>query len=117
MAKHNELGEDGEMAAVRFLADKGYRIIERNWREAHHEVDIIAMDRDEIVFVEVKARTGIVFGRPEDAISARKINMLIRAADCYLRMHRIDNDARFDVIAMSSGPQPYIKHYENAFRP
>lgn len=117
MAKHNELGDEGEMAAVRFLSNKGYVILERNWRENHHEIDIIALDGEEIVFVEVKTRSDIVFGRPEDAITPRKISMLIKAADHYLRMNHIDYDARFDVIAMSKGSTPYIKHYEKAFHP
>lgn len=117
MATHNELGNKGEDAAVDFLAAKGFKILERNWREGHLETDIIAMDGDEIVFVEVKTRGDIIFGRPEDALTPRKMNLLVRAADHYLRTKCIDSDARFDLVAISKGPNPYVKHYVGAFRP
>ena len=66
MARHNELGIKGEEAATAFLKDKGYRILERNWRMHRHEIDIVAEDDEYIVFVEVKTRTSREWGDPED---------------------------------------------------
>lgn len=116
MAKHNDLGKDGEEQAARYLTEKGYRIIHRNWRSGHHELDIIAMDGTECVFIEVKTRKDTVFGNPEEAVSNRKIRSIVTAADNYLRIYKIDNPARFDVISIISDGRVFkIKHYEDAF--
>lgn len=116
MARHNELGLDGEEQACRYLTAKGYRIVHRNWRSGRHELDIVATDGEEYVFIEVKTRKGTEFGKPEDAVSNYKIRSIITAADNYLRIFRIDNPVRFDVIAIiSDGRQFKIKHYEEAF--
>lgn len=116
MARHNDLGKDGEEQACRYLSEKGYRIVGRNWRSGRNELDIIAMDAAEYVFIEVKTRKGTDFGNPEDAVSSRKIRSIVTAADNYLQTYKIDNPVRFDVISIiSDGKEFRIAHYIDAF--
>lgn len=118
MAYHNDFGLQGEELAVEYLRRKGYLILNRNWRSGHKEIDIVARQDDELVFVEVKARNNNFYARPEDAITRQKMHRLVLAADAYLRCNMIDSSVRFDVITITGTPdKPYIKHYEHAFRP
>lgn len=118
MAAHNELGKWGEDLAVLYLQDKGYLIAGRNWRSGRHEVDIIAIDGDEYVFVEVKTRS-TDYLEPMMAVNSEKIRSIDRAAYGYVRYYRINNPIRYDVITIIAiqGSEPVIKHYENAFHP
>jgi putative endonuclease len=94
----------GELVAERVLLMKGYRILARRWSCRYGEVDLIAMDGDEVVFVEVKARTDATFGRPEDAVGYRKRVRLRRAAYTYLaRRGLLGSRFRIDVIAVLLG--------------
>lgn len=94
----------------------GYAIVEHNWRMNHLEIDIIASKGRDIVFVEVKTRRE-KGSRPEDAINARKISNMVRAANVYLRAHRVDLNARFDVAAISGAPHDFeLLYMEDAFR-
>lgn len=118
MAWHNDFGVRGEDLAVEYLRSGGYVILDRNWRSGHREIDIVATQGDVIVFVEVKARTNAFYGRPEDAVTRRKMHLLVLAADAYLRYNKLDKEVRFDVITVTGTiDKPYIKHYERAFRP
>lgn len=118
MAQHNDFGTLGEDIAVDFLRRKGYILLDRNWRSGHKEIDIVARQGDTVVFVEVKARANILYGNPEDAVTRRKMHLLVLAADAYLRSNMLDNEVRFDVITVTGSVQkPYIRHYEQAFRP
>lgn len=103
MAEHNRLGKWGEEEVIAHLVKNGYAIVEHNWRMNHLEIDIIASKGRDIVFVEVKTRRE-KGSRPEDAINARKISNMVRAANVYLRAHRVDLNARFDVAAISGAP-------------
>ena len=84
MAKHNILGKRGEELAVHFLQNLGYVIIASNWQQHKFEIDIIAQDNNEIVFVEVKTRTSDFFGNPEEAVTLSKQKHLIEGADYYV---------------------------------
>lgn len=118
MAQHNDFGTLGEDLAVDYLRRKGYVLVERNWRSGHKEIDIVARQGDTLVFVEVKARANLIYGNPEDAVTRRKMHLLVMAADAYLRCNALDCDVRFDVITITGTVQkPYIRHYEHAFRP
>lgn len=118
MAEHNNLGKDGEEQAARYLAEKGYCILQRNWRSGKHELDIIAKDGATYVFVEVKTRRDEDFGNPEEAVSNRKIRSIVTAADNYIRKFKIDNPIRFDVVSIISDGRIFkIQHYEEAFFP
>lgn len=118
MAQHNDFGSQGEELAADYLRKKGYVILDRNWRSGHKEIDLVVRKDDTIVFVEVKARANAAFAKPEDAVTRRKMHLLVLAADAYLRYNFLDLDVRFDVITIKGSVQnPIIKHYERAFRP
>ena len=118
MAEHNQLGVKGEELAKTFLIERGYRIIETNWREKKFEIDVIAIDEDEIVFVEVKTRTTSAFGNPEDSIDYRKQQHLIEGADYYIQEKEIDLECRFDVISIiHNKSDDKLNHIKNAFYP
>ena len=100
MASHNELGTLGEKLALNYLKEKGYEVLEKNYRYLKAEVDLIAKHTDVIVFVEVKARTTNYFGEPELAVTTAKQKLLIEAADYYASSNELQNEIRFDVIAI-----------------
>ncbi|MBE6621568.1 MAG: YraN family protein [Ruminococcaceae bacterium] len=94
-------GTAGENAACDFLVQNGYRILHRNYRVSHDEIDIIAENDQYIVFVEVKTRTQVAnpaYGRPAAAVTAKKRFHLARAAEAYIKAHKSDKFYRFDVI-------------------
>lgn len=98
MAQHNELGKQGEEAATQLLRAKKYRIRERNWSFRGYEVDIIAENNTYIIFVEVKSRTSLQWGNPEDFVDERRMRRMVKAANCYLIGKKIDKPARFDIV-------------------
>jgi putative endonuclease len=108
----------GEAHAAFFLRLKGYRIEARNWRCSLGELDIVAWDRDTLVFVEVKSRTGTTAGSPEEAVDSRKRARLVQLAQAYLAHRRGPTPpCRFDVIAIEKRrPIPRIRHLRAAFR-
>jgi putative endonuclease len=114
----NELGTKGEQAAAEYLAGKGYKIIERNWRFGKDEIDIIAQKDSFIIIVEVKTRSTSFFGEPEEAVDRQKRRFLIRAADKYVNQKAIDLEVRFDIVSVifEQGKQT-IRHIEDAFYP
>ncbi len=120
-APNLELGETGEEIAVKYLRNKGYRILERNWRYGHKEIDIIARDneKNELVIVEVKTRKGRHMLPPGDMITLSKQRFLINAADAYIRWHAIETDTRFDVILISvlKNGEHFLEHIPEAFYP
>lgn len=118
MAEHNELGQKGEDLATDYLKKRDYRIIERNWRLHGYEIDIIAEDKEFIVFVEVKTRSSLLWGNPEDFVDRTRQNRMVKAADFYLKMKAIDKPARFDIIgAIWDGQSMKLDHIEDAFLP
>jgi putative endonuclease len=122
MAKHLDTGLLGETAAAEFLEQMGWRIVERNWRSGRAEVDIIAWTEEEILaFVEVKTRTGegSGYGGPEEAVDAKKQDMLVRAAGAYMESIDYAWEIRFDVVAviLREGKVLEIRHVEDAFFP
>ncbi len=118
MADHNDLGKLGEELAVNYLTGKGYKILERNWRNIHKEVDIIAMDGPDLVIVEVKTRQSDGFGEPDMAVTRQKQRCLVYAANAYVFSKRLDLDIRFDIISIVFNQgNPIIDHIEDAFLP
>lgn len=110
------LGKAGEDRAARFLAKQGFRIIERNHRAPYGEIDLIALDRGELVFVEVKTRTSDAFGSPELSVNPRKQQRMIKAALAYIKHKRLHQmPCRFDVVAISHATEKEIEHIRNAF--
>ena len=110
-------GSSGELLAAEFLERLGFKILERNYRFERAEIDIVAGDGDELVFVEVKARTSESFGSPEDSITPQKEEQIRDAAEGYLLEHEIDDTiCRFDVVAIEFvNGKPEIRHIRDAF--
>ena len=112
----HEIGIIGEDLAVNYLINKGYQILERNWRSGHKEIDIIAREEDTLVIVEVKTRKSNTYGEPDIAVGVMKQRMLIWAADAYVRYKNLDVDVRFDIISIViTDKEPEIEHIEDAF--
>ena len=116
MAQHNELGKKGEELAVNFLIEKGYDILERNYRFDKAEVDIIAQQDDTLAIIEVKTRSTVDFGNPQDFVKPKQIQRLVKAVDEYITVNNLDVEVRFDIIALvKQGNGFNIEHLENAF--
>ena len=117
MAQHNETGRQGEAAAMQYLQENGYQILEANYRHQHAEIDLIAQKGKMVVFVEVKTRTNTSYGEPETFVSYTKANLVMRAADHYIYARDWHQDIRFDVVAVTITPkgEVKIKHIEDAF--
>ena len=112
----NTLGKDGEALAVSFCKKKGYRVLEKNYRTAFGEIDIIARDGDVIVFIEVKTRTDDTFGYPFEAVDARKREKIRKVALCFMKKFKQEVPARFDVFSISiAGGEKQIEHIKDAF--
>lgn len=111
-------GAEGEKIAADFLSKQGCRILERNFRTALGEIDLIAQDGKTLIFVEVKARSGARFGVPQMAVDLRKQSKMNRVALLYLSQKKIEGrECRFDVIAITQrlNGDPAIEHFKNAF--
>ena len=105
----HEIGKIGEDLAVKFLENSGYKIIERNFECRQGEIDIIALDKDELTFIEVKTRTNIKYGKPAEAVDKIKRKHLTKAVEYYLYSRNLENRfVRIDVIEV------YI--YEDKYR-
>jgi putative endonuclease len=116
MASHNQTGKLGEELAVEFLREKGYEILEKNWRKGYLEVDIIALDGKTLVMVEVKTRADLHHGLPEEAITRKKERLLMDAAEAYLELNDMNNEVRFDIIAVwDTDSNVRINHIQGAF--
>ncbi len=116
MAKHNELGKKGEQLAVDFLLKNNYTIVERNYRFDKAEVDIIAQQKDILAIIEVKTRSTVDFGNPQDFVKPKQIQRLVKAVDEYVTVNDLDVEIRFDIIAIVKQGKDYnIEHLENAF--
>jgi len=119
MTAHIALGQKGEDLASNHLLDEGYTILHRNWRYKKAEIDLIAMQGETLVFVEVKTRSYIYFGEPEDAVHYRKQDLLVSAAAAYMHLHEHEWAYRFDVISIlkETNQRFHIKHLIDAFEP
>ena len=116
MAEHNELGKKGEQLAINVLVKKGYTILDKNWRYQKAEIDIIAQKKDTLAVVEVKTRSSIDFGNPQDFVNPKKIKLLVSAIDEYIISKDLDVNVRFDIIAIvREGNNFTIEHLEDAF--
>lgn len=110
-------GANGEATAVQSLQRHGFKILKQNFRYERGEIDIVAEDDNEIVFVEVKARHSHTYGMPEEAVTPKKQQQIRTVAEGYLSEHNSNERVcRFDVIAIDwRGKQTDIRHYRNAF--
>lgn len=118
MAAKDELGRHGEELAAAFLIDAGYSILDRNWRCAQGEIDVVAYDGVEIAFVEVKTRSSVAFGHPLEAITPSKLARLRRLAAAWCADHEGKHDnIRIDAIAViiPRNELPHIEHLKRVF--
>jgi putative endonuclease len=119
MAAHNELGKWGEQMAVQYLEHKGYRIIARDWKDGHRDLDIVAVWNQTLVIVEVKTRRNSLFIAPEETVDWRKIRSVSMAASKFVKLNHIDADIRFDIVTVvkTANGDADIQHIEDAFLP
>ncbi len=117
MAGQTTTGAQGEEIAGRYLLSRKYKILHRNYRCRYGEIDIIARQKNVLVFVEVKTRRNYAFGSPLEAVSLKKQRAISAVAQEYLQHARLNGSAaRFDVIAVHlKSDCPEIEHIENAF--
>ncbi|MCD7895596.1 MAG: YraN family protein [Planctomycetaceae bacterium] len=114
MTRHLELGESGEAMAVRYLINKGLTIVDTRVRFRRGELDIVARQGREWVFVEVKTRSGTRMGTAAEAFTATKAKRMQRAVTEYVRRHGLENEAiRCDLVAIdfAGGDVPEISHF------
>jgi len=116
MAEHNELGKLGEELAVEYLRKNGYEILETNWIFQKAEIDILAKKEETLAVVEVKTRSSLEFGLPQDFVKPKKIQLLVKAVDAYVNKKKLDIEVRFDIIAIhKEGKSFAIEHLIDAF--
>lgn len=117
MSKHNETGLKGEQIAEKFLIDKGYEVLHRNWCSGKKEIDLVTLKDGRLVFVEVKTRSGTGFGFPEEAVTEKKQSHLKQAAEAYLEDNPGHKEIQFDIVSISlkRGAPAEILHLEDAF--
>lgn len=111
------LGDWGENIALKFLLNKGYRLVARNVRTRYGEIDLIVRRGDRIIFVEIKTRSSTGFGHPEESVNPAKQQKIIASAEAYLGAHPdLDGDWQIDVISILQTPGllPQVTHFEDA---
>ena len=115
--QRQQIGKAGEKTVVHYLKKNGFKILERNFTCPVGEIDVIAKDKNNIVFVEVKTRRSLSYGSARLAITYRKKKKISMAALYYLKInHQMDQRARFDVVTvLSTGEKQTIDHIQNAF--
>ncbi|MEM1001715.1 MAG: YraN family protein [Bacteroidota bacterium] len=116
MASHNELGKKGEEMAVAFLIAHGYVIRSRNFRFEKAEVDILAEKEGILAVIEVKTRSTIDFGNPQEFVKPKQIKNLVKVVDAYVNELDLHLEVRFDIIAIVKEGNAYnIEHLKDAF--
>lgn len=108
------IGTDGERLAEQYLIDKGYTLLERNYRYRRSEIDLIMHTGNLIAFVEVKTRKNKAFGNPEEFVSDLQAERIMEAAENYVLTNALSEDFRFDVVAIILYPVVEITHFEDA---
>lgn len=113
------IGQVAEELAAAYLLSLGYRVVTSNWHYGHLEIDILAIDESELVVVEVKSRVGVPFEHPSDAITNRKMKMVIEAAEAWITASGWTGDTRFDLITVIfedfSARRHKLEHFRDAF--
>ncbi|WP_119788922.1 YraN family protein [Flavobacterium anhuiense] len=120
MAEHNDLGKLGEDLAAAYLEENGYSIVERNFVIQKAEIDIIAQKDSILAIIEVKTRSSLDFGSPQDFVKQKKIQLLIKAVNAYINDRKKDFqedlEIRFDIIAVHKNGESFaIEHLTDAF--
>lgn len=100
MAAHHNLGRMGEIWAREWLTNKGFCVLQQNWRFSHAEVDIIASRKNVLHFVEVKCRSNDCFGFPEESVDEEKVEHLLEAAEEYIHLNPQWSVIQFDILSI-----------------
>ncbi len=116
--QRTQLGQRGEAMARRFLQKRGYRILESNYRCPYGEIDIVARDGDQTVFVEVRTRLSTAYGTPEESLTPTKQRHMLAASQEYLQRHDMgEADCRIDLVSIrlaAGSREPRIDHLQHA---
>lgn len=114
MADKNKIGKQGEDQAASFLEKRGFKIMARNYRYKHAEIDLIVQQDNWLIFVEVKTRSSDAFGEPETFVDYKKGRKIMEAAEEYIHATDWHGHIRFDIISVKLGSAPEIRHFEDA---
>jgi putative endonuclease len=116
MAEHNDLGKLGEELAVEYLQKDNYQILQTNWVFQKAEIDILAQKGNVLAVVEVKTRSSIEFGLPQDFVKPKKIQLLVKAVNEYIIQNDLDVQVRFDIVSVFKNNNTFeIEHLQDAF--
>jgi putative endonuclease len=116
MATHNETGKRGEELAANYLKEKGFEIIEKNYRWKRFEIDLIVKKEPFLIFVEVKTKTNTTFGYPEDDVTPQKAKQVMAAAEEFVYETGWKKEIRFDIVAVIiKGQSIEIEHIIDGF--
>lgn len=114
MSDKIEKGNEGENLAAEFLKQKGFEIVARNYRFRRSEIDLIAKRENWLVFIEVKTRSSIEYGQPEEFVDDIKAYHIFEAAEEYIFSNDWQGHVRFDVVSVTMGVETKIDHFEDA---
>ncbi len=115
MGRTQEIGNKAEVAAARWLTENGFTVLDRNWRNGHYELDIVAKKEDTLHFIEVKCRKLGGLTTPEEAITTAKFRSLSKAAEQYLVTNEISSEIQFDLVSVEYSTNGYdITYIPNA---
>ncbi len=114
MSDKIETGNKGETLAARYLKEKGYEILARNFRHGRAEIDLIVKKKDWVLFVEVKTRSSSDYGEPEDFVLSQQVGRIYDAAEEWIFSTSWQGHIRFDVVSVRLGEPPEIVHFEDA---
>lgn len=117
MATHNDTGNFGEQLAKKYLENKGYKILETNYRYRKAEIDIIAIKDQTLAVVEVKTRSSSAYGLPQSFINQKKIRLIMEASNHYITTHQLDVNVSLDIISIILTQPVTIEHIEHAYYP
>ena len=117
--KTKNIGSYGEGLALDFLRNKGYLLLEKNWRWSRAEIDLIFQYDQTLVIVEVKTRSSSFFGHPASMLSSRQKRFLWEAANMYMAENGWEGEVRFDIVSvlLKKHAPPLIEHFVDAFVP
>ena len=114
MGEHNDIGSKGEDLAVDFLERNGYEILRRNFKFRRYEIDIIAMRGDWLLFIEVKTRTNLDYGTPEEFVLSEQSKRIMQVAEEFIFTTNWQGHIRFDIISVTIGDYTEVIHFEDA---
>jgi putative endonuclease len=115
--QHHDTGKKGEDMAVDYLKQLNFTILHRNWRYARFEVDVIAGRDNMLHIIEVKTRTNLLFGHPEESVSKKKINNMLRSAKAYMQQHPQWRQVQFNILSITllKGQEPEFFFIEDVY--